>query len=214
MTMMKLVRERHGATKTAEYTAWWAMIQRCENHAHASFSRYGGRGITVCPAWRQSFAEFLAHVGRRPSAQHSLDRKDSDKGYEPGNVRWATPREQANNTRANRLFGHEGRQATVPEWAREFGVPSSTVWKRLRLGWDFARALRTPVKRQTNNAIERPHSAKRSPINRCYRYGGKIRTLKEWSTILGIDYHALYSRVVTYGWSFSRAARTPIGASK
>lgn len=205
--------ERHGeaaGAPSAEYTAWNNMIARCENPANVSFPRYGGRGITVCAEWRESFSAFLAHVGRRPSKLHSLDRKDSDEGYEPGNVQWATARAQANNTRANRLFEHDGEEMTVPEWARKHGVPSSTVWKRLRLGWDFARALLTPVKRQANNAIERPHSAERSPINLCYRYGGKTRTLKEWSAILGIDYHTLYARIVTSGWSFARAARTPI----
>jgi len=78
------------------------MKTRCENPACAAYARYGGRGITVCARWRDSFEAFLADVGPRPSPRHSIDRKDNDKGYEPGNCRWATPSEQNANQRPRR----------------------------------------------------------------------------------------------------------------
>lgn len=95
-------RIKHGHSirghKSAEYGIWTGMIQRCENPNVKAFSRYGGRGITVCEAWRNSFEAFLADVGRRPSARHSIDRyPNNDGNYEPGNVRWATPPEQMLN---------------------------------------------------------------------------------------------------------------------
>jgi hypothetical protein len=75
------------------------MIRRCENPNDQAYPRYGGRGITVCPEWRADFAAFLRDVGRRPNPELSIDRIDNDRGYEPGNVRWATAKQQANNRR-------------------------------------------------------------------------------------------------------------------
>lgn len=94
-------RSTHGessANETAEYLAWNSMKQRCLNPSTRYYHRYGGRGITVCARWRHSYENFLADVGRRPSIQFSLDRyPNPDGNYEPGNVRWATAKEQASN---------------------------------------------------------------------------------------------------------------------
>lgn len=87
------------------YKAWADMIQRCTNPRDAQWPNYGGRGITVCQRWRDSFESFLADVGPRPlgrvggRAGFSIDRINNDGGYEPGNVRWATPKEQRANQR-------------------------------------------------------------------------------------------------------------------
>jgi hypothetical protein len=79
------------------------MIQRCEQPTHIGYKDYGGRGITVCKRWRESYAAFLADMGRKPSLKHSIDRyPDNDGDYEPGNCRWATAKEQSANQRARR----------------------------------------------------------------------------------------------------------------
>jgi hypothetical protein len=87
---------------TKEYRAWRAMIYRCYYPNNGKWEHYGGRGITVCTRWRKSYPTFLRDVGRAPSPQHSLDRKDNDGDYKPSNVRWATKKEQAQNRRKRR----------------------------------------------------------------------------------------------------------------
>lgn len=91
----------HGDCKSSEYKAWTQMKGRCNNANGKNWKDYGGRGITVCVRWQNSYADFLADMGRKPSPQHSLDREDNDKGYSPDNCRWATKKEQVRNRRCS-----------------------------------------------------------------------------------------------------------------
>lgn len=101
----------HGMSQAPEYRVWAGMISRCENHNSTGFKNYGGRGIRVCPQWRESFAVFLSDIGPRPSAKHSIDRfPDNDGDYKPSNCRWATSAQQAANKRWKlKLFEQEER---------------------------------------------------------------------------------------------------------
>jgi hypothetical protein len=92
----------HGRSRTPEYHAWKNMRQRCLNPNHPNYHHYGGRGVTICDQWLDSFAAFLADVGERPAPGLSLDRIDNDGNYEPGNVRWATQSQQIRNQRPRR----------------------------------------------------------------------------------------------------------------
>jgi hypothetical protein len=128
-----------------EYKAWGHIIQRCENPKTKKFHNHGGRGIKVCERWRNSFVDFLADMGKRPSAKHSIDRIDNDGNYEPGNCRWATNLEQSRNRRTNRLITVDGETMCSVDAARKYGLKRQTLEKRLDLGWSHEDAAKTPV---------------------------------------------------------------------
>lgn len=105
--------------------------QRCEREALPEYKNYGGRGIKVCDRWRNSFEAFYADMGPRPSKKHSVDRIDNDGDYEPGNCRWATAKEQCNNTRKNRTVVIRGEAMTLTQASERFGVNLTTLRGRI-----------------------------------------------------------------------------------
>ncbi len=149
--LLRLRATEHGYARvgrvTPEFKVWSRMIDRCENRNHIAYARYGGRGITICTRWRNSFEAFLADMGPRPGPGYSIDRIDNDRGYELRNCRWATPKEQARNTQHNRMLTHDGMELCISQWAEETGLPLSTIQSRLNRGWSIERALTEPVRR-------------------------------------------------------------------
>lgn len=109
------------------------MKQRCFNTNSKKYPLYGGRGITMCEEWRNDFAAFYAYMGDPPPST-TIDRIDTNKGYEPGNVRWATPKQQANNLRCNVRIALGNKTHTMSEWADLFGCSRDAVKLRLRRG--------------------------------------------------------------------------------
>lgn len=148
--IVKTCRVTHGASSngsvTREYTSWLEMIRRCEDKNRKNYSNYGGRGISVCSEWRNSFEKFLEHIGPRPPGDYSIDRyPDKNGNYEPGNVRWASRIEQNNNSRKNKNVTIDGSTATVAQWSRTNGLNVNTVNDRIRNGWDLELAVTKPV---------------------------------------------------------------------
>lgn len=121
-------------SQTPEYRAWTSMRSRCYYPRYQYYEYYGGRGISVCDAWRDSYFNFLNDMGRRPSPQHSLDRIDTNGNYEPANCRWATHLEQAQNQRTNTVLVIDGEAHCLTEWARITGLSRGTIYRRMRSG--------------------------------------------------------------------------------
>jgi hypothetical protein len=128
------------------HSAWAGMRQRCLNPTSSEFARYGGRGIKICDRWLTSFETFLEDMGPKPTPKHSVDRIDNDGNYEPSNCRWATVKEQ-NNNRCTSVFVTIGRETkTVAQWddLGRLAVDPSTVYKRIRSGWNPELAATSP----------------------------------------------------------------------
>lgn len=141
----------HGMSKTQEFSIWVGLVQRATKQTHKDFPRWGGRGITVCERWQgpNGFANFLADMGPRPSKQHSVERKDNEKGYDPDNCEWATAIEQGNNRRTNVFLTMDGKKMTIKQWARATGIGITTLDYRLKHGWTVKQALTTPARKHT-----------------------------------------------------------------
>ncbi len=138
----------HGMSKHPLFGIWNQMCQRCVNKNHISWKYYGGTGITVCERWQgpEGFINFLADMGERPSAAHSLDRKIVSLPYNSDNCRWATTSEQARNKNNNRMVQFNGESRLLVELAEEFSINYNTLRSRIRYGWSIDDALKSPVK--------------------------------------------------------------------
>lgn len=128
-------------TGTPEHNTWCGMKQRCYYAKHVQFQHYGGRGITVCDRWRNSFEDFLADMGQRPEGT-TIDRIDSDGNYEPSNCRWAPKAEQSRNRKSTINFTRDGVTKCVKDWCDELGLDVDRVYGRIRRGVPVAEALR------------------------------------------------------------------------
>lgn len=98
-----------GLYGTYIYRIWTAMNRRCVDENLPAYPNYGGRGIKVCDRWKKSFLNFLEDMGQPPTDEHTIDRKDVDGNYEPGNCRWLTRAEQQRNRRNNRYVEFRGK---------------------------------------------------------------------------------------------------------
>lgn len=122
---------KHGMVNSRTWLAWRNLRSRCTNPKDNRFESYAGRGITACPRWLESFEAFLADMGECPEGM-SIERKNNDGPYEPGNCRWATVKEQARNRRSSVFVEHNGERLTIAEWAERYRIPYKTLWERLR----------------------------------------------------------------------------------
>ncbi len=131
---------KHGMCDSPEYKIWSGMTQRCTNPNNSAFHNYGARGITVTPEWlgRGGFARFIEHIGRRPSSGLSIDRIDNEGNYEPGNVRWATRKQQSLNSRKVNIVTIDGVSLSAAEWARRIGISQPALVYRVKAGWSEA----------------------------------------------------------------------------
>ena len=143
----ELISERnktHGKSKTSPaYYRWKAMKQRCCNKNSSRYKDYGGRGITVCARWLNSFDAFLSDMGEPPTDKHVIDRIDNNGPYSPENCRWVTYQESSLNTRGNRFITIDGVTKSIIQWANFLGVTPKTIYDRISRGWSLKETLTT-----------------------------------------------------------------------
>lgn len=150
-----------GSSRQSWFIRWRNMVRRCHDPADSNYPRYGGRGITVCEAWRDDPAQFLADMGQPPKGM-TLERIDNDGPYCPANCRWASPGEQALNRRSNQLLTFRGVTQPAVAWAQQLRMPPYTLYKRLQRGWSVRRALTVPVRYRGGRLTIRPTHGKLS----------------------------------------------------
>jgi len=139
----------HGMSSHPLYNIWRGIKQRCLNPSSSHFNRYGGRGITICEQWRDSFEQFLNDMGV-PNDGQTIDRINNELGYFPENCRWATRKEQSNNISTNHKLTYKGQTLNIAQWAELKGMPYNTLRERIVKGWDIDRAINTKPRTAEN----------------------------------------------------------------
>lgn len=177
------------------YESWHQMKKRCNNPNDHNYSRYGGRGITVCDEWEryENFRDWALENGY--SDELTLDRIDVNGNYEPSNCRWADAITQGNNRRDNRRVEYCGETHTLKEWSRITGISDGVIAKRIDYGWSVEDSLTKPTR-------------SRKPSCPGIEYKGETHSIAEWSRITGISYAVLIKRFQT-GWDVEEALTTP-----
>jgi hypothetical protein len=168
---------------------WAAMMDRCYNKEHASYPKYGGRGIKVCTDWHD-YRNYAKDIGEIPVGM-SVDRVDNDGNYELDNIRFANALTQSNNRSFNVKLTLNGKTQNVSQWAAELGFKPQTLWSRLnRENWDPEKALLQPLKSKL-----------------FLTHAGKTQSAKQWSREMSLPYSVIvYRRSV--GWDDSRILTT------
>lgn len=143
------LRLSHGMSRTTEHNIWLGIIQRCCNPLNNLWKWYGGRGITVCERWRESFENFYADMGPRPVGM-SIDRIDNERGYSLENCKWASRHDQNRNRRNNIIVEYGNQTMCLKDLAAKVGMRYFTLYYRfVTKGWTLEKALSKPVRKQS-----------------------------------------------------------------
>lgn len=193
-----------GDAKQIVYThgTWRGMLERCYRTTHRSYKDYGGRGISVCDSWRESFENFLKDMGVKPS-KTSLERIDVNGNYEPSNCCWANAKTQAQNTRVSISITWNGITKNASEWAREFNLGVATFHQRYKSGMPMDQIRDTPI---LGTSKERGRNRRNAVM---LTYNGKTQCMSAWADELGTTVSTLWRRK-NDGWSDEKIITTPI----
>lgn len=150
---------RHkGVTSHALYYTYNNMKCRCYKKGSPAYKNYGGRGITICKSWLNSFPNFLNWaISSGWNKSLSLERIDNNKGYSPSNCKWATRYEQSRNNRRNKLITFNGKTLCSVDWSKETGINRRTITSRIEAGWPLDQVLtKRPIsfKRRTYEKVQ------------------------------------------------------------
>jgi len=191
-----VAKTKHGMSRTRIYRIYRGMLDRVLNPNKHNYPRYGGRGICICPEWLDKESGFMNFyrwsMVNGYTDELSIDRKDVNGNYTPGNCRWITNKEQQNNKSNSHFITYKGVTKTARQWSEDIGGSSILVSERIRRGWSEEEAITTP-----------PRNVKGT-----ITYKGKTQSLHRWAIELGISYSALSKRLRN-GWSISKALSTP-----
>lgn len=182
--------EYHGMSKSPEYKIWSGMKARCLNRFTTAYHRYGGRGIQICDRWLNSFENFYADMGPRPSQTHSIDRINNDGHYEPNNCRWATVEEQVFNrsTNIDIIDPETGESITTKEAMEKYNLKKGTLFTRLDRGTDISKPIQE--------------------YNKLHEYKGKQYTSTQLAEIANIPAALMRSRIAQ-GFTIEEAVELP-----
>jgi len=139
---IKDINKKHYGSYTRLYGVWSSMKRRCSSKKHKSYTDYGGRGISVCDEWKNSFEAFRdwSYLNGY-SSELTIDRIDNDGDYCPLNCKWSTPMEQGNNKRNNVVLTYNDETLTLKEWSLKLNIRKDTLSKRIKSGWDIDRVF-------------------------------------------------------------------------
>ncbi len=184
--------EKHGKTNTRAYWIWIGMMNRCYRKTTTHFDRYGGRGISVCERWKNSFQAFLDDMGE-PPPKMTLERKENDKDYSKDNCRWASRWEQSLNRKNTVSLTFKGVTKPLPVWAKETGLTRSCIYyRKYVVGLSDDECLSRPAR---NN-------------HRTITHNGKTYTTVEAAKIIGISITSLHLRI-RKGWTTDEIFNRP-----
>ncbi len=206
--------KKHGHSRVRDpfyylYKIWAGIIQRCENPNDLAFKNYGARGIFIYPEWRNDFRLFCDHVGHRPTKNHTLDRVDNDRGYIPGNVRWATRSEQMRNARSTNLVMFSGEMVSVSTAAEQLEVDYGWLRSRVAKGMTIEQAMSIP-KNKHHKKWEEHHSSGNNKLTKSVMWEGRSLALRDAAALAGIKYDTFRYRM-RRGWTTHRAMTEPPG---
>ena len=207
--------KKNGFRVHPDYLVWQNMKSRCCNKNNTAYSRYGGRGIKLHPSWSASFSNFIADMGPRPEPRklHSIERIDNDGHYEPGNVRWATAKDQNRNTRRNHYIEFDGRRMSLAEYVEINGLKyqrelSRVWWHRIRKGSERLSLRKTAslsgldlriVERRVKESKDYYHIAAVRRSESTFAYAWNYYTIPEISILSGVSEETLRYRIYELG---------------
>ena len=192
---------KHHKSNTRLYNVWKSMKGRCYTKSCSNYDLYGGRGITVCDEWKNSFTSFYEWAienGYKEVAErnkYTLDRIDVNGNYEPSNCRWVDMNKQANNRRSNTKFMYVGESLTLREISERTGTKYSLLRGRVDRGLSIEEAI----------------SAHYEPTK--YEHNGERHSIPEWARITGLKEETIRSRLLR-GWSIEKTLTEPLDENK
>jgi len=185
----------HGMTGTPVFNVWVNTKQRCTNPKCLAWKNYGGRGISMCKRWRDSFQAFYSDMGDVPFDRACIDRIDNNGNYEPGNCRWTTAKRNARNRRNNHIVEHNGAKMLLCEVCEQQGIRESVIIGRMNLGHSLEESLAMPLR-------------SRGP-KQFVEFNGRLESLAQLAKAHGLHKDCVAMRIKR-GWLLEEALSTPV----